>query len=268
MVAVPRDRARRLASDAWQAAWPHVRDRLDSLGGTPGVALDRRHARQVARDQERARRAQLRAQRSHAAAVARRERLLARAKRGLPAGLVLAAGSAAATVPAPDSADGGLLTVAILGTVQAAMSATRLLRPPPVPKAPPVLEQGAPPAPHPRSAAAPAVRRLDQANGALRHLLPLVAPVGRAAAEDAWHAAAEADTALRWQAARLAAAEPYRALDAQLLGRLEDGVQDQERLVQAVADLVAASADPLARERLQDVTDRLCGLAAGLREVR
>jgi hypothetical protein len=266
-VADPRDRARRLASHAWQAAWPHVRDRLDAVGGTPGTALDRRHARQVARDHGRARRAQLQAQRAHAAAVARRERLLRRAKRGLPTGLLLAAGSAALTVPSPDGADGALLSLAVVGVLQATLAGTRLLRPPPLPVPPAVLEQGPPPAPHPRSAAAPAVRRLDQAGGALRHLLPLVAPVGRPVAEEAWHAAGDADTALRWQAARLAAAEPYRELDAQLLERLEDGVQAQERLVQAVADLVTASADPLGRERLQDVTDRLCGLAAGLREV-
>ena len=36
----------------------------------------------------------------------------------------------------------------------------------------------------------------------------------------------------------------------------------------AVADLVAASADPLASGRLQDATDALHGLAQGLREVR
>ena len=99
-------------------------------------------------------------------------------------------------------------------------------------------------------------------------LLPLVAPAGREAAEEAWHAAAEADTALRWQAARLAAVEPHRGPDPDLARALDDGVACQERLVVAVADLVAASADPLAAGRLQEVADRLHGLAQGLREVR
>jgi hypothetical protein len=123
-----------------------------------------------------------------------------------------------------------------------------------------------PPPPH--SAAFPAVRRLEAVREELRRLVPLVAPAGREAAEEAWLAASEADTALRWQAARLAAVEPHRGVDAELVRALEGGVGCQERLVVAVADLVAASADPLAAARLQDVTDRLHGLAQGLREVR
>jgi hypothetical protein len=46
------------------------------------------------------------------------------------------------------------------------------------------------------------------------------------------------------------------------------GVEAQERLVTAVADLVAACVDPHATARLQDATDALHGLAQGLREVR
>ncbi|MDP9435990.1 MAG: hypothetical protein M3P93_12685, partial [Actinomycetota bacterium] len=93
--------------------------------------------------------------------------------------------------------------------------------------------------------------------------------------QEAWSAAAEADAALRWQAARLAAVEPHRGADPHLLDALLDGVACQERLVTAVADLVAASADPTlgsrdasAARRLQDVTDRLHGLADGLRSLR
>ena len=86
-------------------------------------------------------------------------------------------------------------------------------------------------------------------------------------AAEAWAAAGEADAALRWQAARLAAVEPHRGADAHLMRSLYDGVAAQERLVGAVADLVAAS-DPLAVGRLQDATDALHGLAQGLREVR
>jgi hypothetical protein len=102
----------------------------------------------------------------------------------------------------------------------------------------------------------------------LVRLLPLVAPGGRSAAEEAWQAAGEADAALRWQAARLAAVEPHRGADPELLRPLFDGVQAQERLVLAVADLVAASADPGSTTRLLDATDALHGLAQGLREVR
>jgi hypothetical protein len=109
------------------------------------------------------------------------------------------------------------------------------------------------------SAAFPAVRRLEAVRAELYRLLPLVAPVGRKAGEEAWQAAAEADTALRWQAARLAAVEPHRGADPELLRHLEDGVACQEQLVTAVADLVAASADPLTRGRLQDATDALHG---------
>ena len=118
------------------------------------------------------------------------------------------------------------------------------------------------------SVAFPYVRRLEAVRDELRRLLPLVAPPGRDAAEEAWQAAAEADTALRWQAARMAAVEPHRAVDEHLLRSLEDGVGCSERLVVAVADLVAASADPLATRRLQDAADALHGLAQGLREVR
>lgn len=86
-------------------------------------------------------------------------------------------------------------------------------------------------------------------------------------AAEAWAAAVEADAVLRWQAVRLAAVEPHRGADAHVMRSLYDGVAAQERLVGGVADLVAASADPLAVARLQDATDALHGLAQGLREV-
>ncbi|TAL21037.1 MAG: hypothetical protein EPN99_08345 [Frankiales bacterium] len=143
-----------------------------------------------------------------------------------------------------------------------------LWSPPPAPL-PAVPALPAVPMPPPAgSIAFPYVRRLEAVRDELRRLLPLVAPAGRDAAEEAWQAAAEADTALRWQAARMAAVEPHRAVDADLLLSLEEGVRCSERLVLAVADLVAASADPLATRRLQDAADALHGLAQGLREVR
>jgi hypothetical protein len=168
---------------------------------------------------------------------------------------------------------GGALETAVgIAGLVAAAGAARSIRVLRTPAPEPVPALPAPPPvpmpPPPQSAAFPAVRRLEAVREELRRLLPLVAPAGREAAEEAWHAASEADTALRWQAARLAAVEPHRGVDPELLRTLEEGVGCQERLVVAVADLVAASADPLAAARLQDATDRLHGLAQGLREVR
>jgi hypothetical protein len=270
----PGEQARRLARAAWESAWPPVRDRLDDRWG-PGPATggltrpaDRRLARQLARDAERARLAQARALVEHQQAVARRDRVLRSSRRAVPRWSVIASGAAVATVPVDGGLSVALATLAAGGAARVAVAVRRLWRPPPVPPAPALPQPGPPPPPHPRSAAFPAVRRLEQVRGALQSLVPLVAPVGRPAAEEAWTVAAEADTALRWQAARLAAAEPHRGADPELLAALEAGVTAQEGLVQAVADLVAASADPRGAERLQDVTDRLHGLAAGLREVR
>jgi hypothetical protein len=262
------ERARRLAQQAWQTAWPQVRQRLpEAVAGVQRPA-DARLARQMARDAENARRARARAEREHALALARRERVLRRSKRALPAGAVLGAGAGMATLPAEGGAALLLAGVAGYGGLRVAAAVRRLRNPPAVPPPPPALPAGPPPPPHPRSTAFPHVRRLEQARGALHSLMPLVGPGGREVAEEAWRAAAEADAALRWQAARLAAAEPYRGVDPAVLAALEDGVASQERLVQGLADLVAAGADPHGSERLQDVTDRLHGLAAGLREVR
>jgi hypothetical protein len=268
----PDSAARRLADAALQAAREAARERsLDPLRDVvaPGPQLaDRRLARRLARDAEQARRAQLLARQQHEAALARRERVLRRSRRALPAGVVVAGGSAATSLLAfaPDGTP-LLWALAAAGAARAGVAAARLRRPPAVPPPPPALPAGPPP-PHPRSAAFPAVRRLEQVRGALRSLVPLVGPAGREVAEEAWAAAAENDAALRWQAARLAAAEPHRGVDPAELARLEAGVTAQEGLVQAVADLVAASADPAAGARLQDVTDRLHGLAEGLRELR
>ena len=140
----------------------------------------------------------------------------------------------------------------------------------PLPDAAPALPPAPPVAPPPPvdSAAFPAVRRLEAVRTDLARLLPMVPPGCREAAEEAWAAAAQSDGALRWQAARLAAVEPHRGAEPALLSALLDGVTEQERLVGALADLVAAGADPGARTRLQDAADRLHGLAEGLREVR
>lgn len=229
---------------------------------------DGRLARSLARDAERARRAHVRAAAVHAAAQARRERVLRRSRRALPTGAAVGGAAALLMIPADGGATWLLATVAGAGGLRAVVAARRLRRPPVVPAPPAAVAPGPPPPPHPRSATFPAVRRLEHARGALTSLLPLVGPPGREVAEEAWRAAGEADCALRWQAARLAAAEPYHGVDHAVLTALQRGVDDQERLVQAVADLVAATADPHGAERVGDLTDRLHGLAAGLRELR
>jgi hypothetical protein len=257
--------ARRLAAAALSSiagqAWPAVRDRLDAS------TVEGRTARQLAREAEQARRAHARAVQQHAAAVARRERVVRASRRALPRWSAVAGAAAVATVPADGGASLLLATVAAGGAVRVALAVRRLARPPAVPPAPVPLQAGPPP-PSARSAAFPVVLRLERARAALHQLLPMVAPAAREVAEEAWRAAAQADGALRWSAARLAAAEAYRGPDRALLAELEAGAAAQERLVDGVADLVAASADPVALWRLQDATDRVHGLAAGLREVR
>ena len=240
------------------------------------VEGDQQLAKRLRRSAEAAAKLQARAELAALRASQRRERRIDRARRRLPGQLVVAIGAGLATLPsdaelvlASISAVAGLAAIRSIGFVFGSH--------PPAPVAPARHRAGllsvpsVPPVPMPppaHSAAFPAVRRLERVRAELYRLLPLVAPVGREAGEQAWHAAAEADTALRWQAARLAAVEPHRGADPELLRHLEEGVACQEQLVTAVADLVAASADPLARGRLQDATDALHGLAQGLRELR
>lgn len=233
----------------------------------PG-ADDRQLAKRLHRDARAASRAQARAELAHLKAVRRRERKVGKARSALPTQVLVTAGSVAAYVPL-----GGFWElVAGAGALVFGLGAVRSVRvlrsPPPEPLRALPAAPAVPMPPARTSVAFPAIRRLERVREELRRLVPLVAPAGRAAAEEAWQAAAEADTALRWQAARLAAVEPHRSMDDDLLRTLEDGVGCQERLVVAVADLVAASADPLASGRLQDATDALHGLAQGLREVR
>ena len=235
-------------------------------------------ARRLQREAQAAEREHARAARRYARAVARRERVVARARRVLPASTLAALGSGASVVVGvltvvPTSPMMGAVTV--LSGVVAARAARTLRRPPPEPVPPALPGPALPPPPPVTSSAWPAVLRLEAVREELRRLVPLVGPVGHAAAREAWEAAAEADAALRWQAARLAAVEPHRGPDPHLHTALLAGVSCQERLLAAVADLVAASADPTlgsrdaaAAQRLQDVTDRLHGLADGLRALR
>lgn len=249
-------RARKVVQQAWEAARP--------------VSPDARLARRMTREAELAQREQARALSRHRFAVVRRDRVLRRARRDIPVWSAVAGAAALAATAAEGgvSSSGLLVVLAGGGLLRVAVAARRLRHPPGVPPEPPALQVIPPLPPDPRSAAFPAVRRLEDVRVALYGLLPLIGPPGRAVAEQAWAAAAEADAALRWQAARLAAVEPHRGADDALLRPLYDGVEAQERLLAAVAELVVASADPLAGDRLQDATDAVHGLAQGLRELR
>lgn len=237
------------------------------------VSLDRlphdgQLAKRLARDARAAAKTRLRVEIAHAKAVRRHEKAVTRARTGLPRQTLVAVAAGLASVPL--DASQGVLAMVVSGVAGlGAYRSLQTLRRPPLPplRLLPSAVALAPP-PHPRSAAFPAVRRLEVVRDELCRLLPLVAPAGREVAQQAWCAAAEADGALRWQAARLAAVEGYPDLARTLLPALHDGVDRQEQLVVAAADLVAASADPLATSRLQEATDALHGLAQGLREVR
>lgn len=229
---------------------------------------DRRLAKRLHRDARAAAKAQLRAELAHARAVRRRERRVRKARRGLPRRAMLGVGLGLASLPLEGVGEVLAGGAGFFFGLAALRSLTVLWSPPPPPLPAVRALPAVPMPPSVGSVAFPYVRRLEAVRDELRRLLPLVAPAGRDAAEEAWEAAAEADTALRWQAARMAAVEPHRAVDADLLQSLEEGVRCSEQLVVAVADLVAASADPLATRRLQDAADALHGLAEGLREVR
>ena len=227
---------------------------------------DRQLAKRLTRDARVAARASARAHAAQVRTAQRQQRSRARARRSLPlwGGTLGASALLVVGTSQPDAVN----VVGVVALV-AVLRSTLVLRrpaPPPVVALPPVPPVAPPP--DRRSAAWPAVRRLEVVRCELVRLIPLVAPAGRQVAQEAWHAAGESDAALRWQATRLAAVEPYRGADPELMRPLYAGVEAQERLVVAVADLVAASADPLATARLQDATDALHGLAQGLREVR
>ncbi|MCW2608065.1 MAG: hypothetical protein JWO60_2758 [Frankiales bacterium] len=214
-------------------------------------------------------RVRAKALRKHEKAVARRERTLARARRAVPVfGVLTAAGSLLTAQGGLSPIDVVFLPLAVLGATRLASAVSTLRHPPPVPVPAPLLT--APPPPPQGSSAWPAVHRLDRCREQVARLAPLVGPSGQAAAAEALQAGGEADLALRWQAARLGATEEHRGVDPLLLQTLLDGVACQERLVTALADLVAAS-DPTVSpggSRLQDAADALHGLADGLRQVR
>lgn len=227
---------------------------------------DRGLERRLTKEARVAARAAARAARIHAQSLARQERLRSRARRRLPVQVAVAGGSTAGV--AFLGLGDGWLVLAVGSGLLALRSLSRLTQRAPAVPPSPSFTPAAVPAPPPRGSAAwPALGRLEDARTAMARLLPLVAPAGRDAADEAWRCAADNDIALRWQAARLGAVEPHRGVEPALTEPLYAGVEAQERLVAGLADLVAASADPHAVLRLQDATDALHALAAGLREV-
>lgn len=238
---------------------------MDALPGPLEGGLARALLR--GREAQAADRARAKAVRRHDKAVARRERLLARARRAVPVQSAVAS-AAGLLLVVTEGGDWMWAAVAAAAAVRLGRAVATLRSPPPLPEPPALLT--APPQPAATSAAWPALVRLDRAREQAARLAPLVGPCGRQAAAEALHAAADADTGLRWQAARLAAVEPHRGPDPDLLAALLDGVACQERLVGALADLVAATdpRTPTAGSTVQDAADRLHGLADGLRELR
>jgi len=143
------------------------------------------------------------------------------------------------------------------------------------------LERRPPPVRVPRraSAARPAIDRLTRAAAALPELLRRLGSVTSDTAAEA----AAADRSLRELAAcidsiesalKVTPPEAHAGLAearAALLARLDEGTVAYERLVAAAAECVAVAAggpDDGARSRLQEATDRLHGLAAGLSEAQ
>jgi len=162
-------------------------------------------------------------------------------------------------------AGGGLAAVAAGGATLAGMELRRLRRlPVPPPKA----------ARPPRDS--PARAPLDRLAERERALHDLLSHLGEAADEPRW-VAADAARGLRELGARLSAVDRARratrgtdldAAVAVLAARLHDGVESYAALVVAAADAVAADARLRAPDlRLQEATDALAGLAAGLRDI-
>jgi hypothetical protein len=170
---------------------------------------------------------------------------------------------------------GALAVGCAASAVVASWTAWRLSRatPPTPPPAPvPLPARGSP--------ARPAMERLAERETVLADLFGHLG----AGADSARAVAADAAAALRVHAARVtsvdrarrgAPADSRASLDtalATLRGQLDAGVAGYDALVVAAADALSASAsveagDKVLTARLQDATDELAGLAAGLREV-
>lgn len=210
--------------------------------------------------------------------VQRHQRALGRAREVVRRRITIAAGLSAATaiflpygggVGLPDVGWAAATGAAVASAVWAyrRLAEVRAYVPPPA-------------APRRMSSARPAIDRLGRAVATLRALLARLGSAADGTASEA----ASAERSLRELAARVDAVEGALTVTpvevhaglydarATLLARLDEGTQAYELLVAAAAQCVAASAgdpgDAFARRRLEEATERLHGLAAGLLEVR
>ncbi|MEV0049988.1 hypothetical protein AB0H34_05780 [Saccharopolyspora shandongensis] len=170
---------------------------------------------------------------------------------------------------------GGLAVISGLGAVKVGLKYRRLMRTPlpePQPEPAALPPQG--------SAARVPMQRLRDAEQSLRHALTQLTSAGAgSAAADARATADIAAAELRRVAERIVAVEaaiphapeaqkPALQADVQRLREeLDEGLDGYGGLVAAAGRAVAASGAPEQKYLMQDATDRLAGLAAGLREI-
>jgi len=188
-------------------------------------------------------------------------------------------GSLPGALEVSEIAGGSVTALALLGAGTAGIRALRLHRTPlPAPASPPLPPAG--------SAARTPLARLASAEAGLdellallarpRHGVPMLSPDSAASIRDA---ATEAGVTLRGTAESLQAVERTvptappgeRAALAEavhlLAERLDEGVDELSRLVSVAGQVVAAGSAGAPQARLTEATDRLAGLAAGLREL-
>ncbi|MEV0085907.1 hypothetical protein [Saccharopolyspora sp. NPDC050642] len=170
---------------------------------------------------------------------------------------------------------GGLAVISGVGAVKVGLKYRRLMRTPlpePQPEPAALPPQG--------SAARVPMQRLRDAEQSLRHALTQLTSAGAgSAAADARATADIAAAELRRVAERIVAVEaaiphapetqkPALQADVQRLREeLDEGLDGYGGLVAAAGRAVAASGAPEQKYLMQDATDRLAGLAAGLREI-
>ncbi|RRO16104.1 hypothetical protein EIL87_13620 [Saccharopolyspora rhizosphaerae] len=169
---------------------------------------------------------------------------------------------------------GGVALAGGVGAVQAGLKYRKLKNTPlPAPSATELL-------PAPGSAARPPMQRLKEAEQTLDTALAELTSAGAGASAAEARATADAAAAeLRRGAQRLVAVESamryapsaeqeeLRADVERLRAELDEGVARYGGVVAAAGKAVAASGSGEQRHLLQDATDRLAGLAAGMREV-
>lgn len=219
-------------------------------------------------------------------ARALRRRRRARRFAAVYAGTAALAGTVTATLGSlpgvlevSEIAGGSVTALALVGVGTAGIRALRLHRIPlPAPASPPLPPSG--------SAARAPLARLASAEAGLDELLALLtrprhgaAALSPDSATSIRDAAADVGVTLRATAESLQAVERTvstappgeRAALADavhlLVQQLDEGVDELSRLVSAAGHAVAAGSTGTPQARLTEATDRLAGLAAGLREL-